>query len=78
MILFKSWNSDLHQVYHARWRDVNIADLVDALRHSGFQKLALKYTTFGISEIIRSAFVGLAAKDLQKYIPEIKASDIKR
>lgn len=28
--------------------------------------------------MIRSAFVGLAAKDLQKYIPEITAADIQR
>lgn len=64
--------------FNSSWGDFNFADLMDALRHRGFQRLAIKYATFGISEIVRSAFVGLAARDLQKYIPEIKPSDIKR
>lgn len=53
-------------------------DLADSLRYRGFQKLALKYTSFGIQEVIRSVFVGLAVKELRKYIPQIEASDITR
>ena len=53
-------------------------DLFDSLRYPGFQKLAAKHVSFGIKEMIRSAFVGLAVNELKKYIPQIVASDITR
>lgn len=55
-----------------------MSDLFDSLRYRGFQKLALKYTSFGIQEMIRSVFIGLAVKELKKYIPQVEASDITR
>lgn len=60
------------------WGDINLRDLADSLSYRGFQKLALKYASFGVQEIVRSAFVGLAVKELQKYIPQVQASDISR
>lgn len=61
-----------------RWRDIDLRDLIDALRFPGFQKLALKNVSFGLQEMARSAFIGLALKELQKYIPEVEAQDISR
>lgn len=63
---------------NVRWRDVDLRDLVDVLRFRGFQKLALKHVSFGIQEMLRSAFIGLQLKELQKYIPQIEAADITR
>lgn len=60
------------------WGDINLRDLADSLRYRGFQKLALKYTSFGIQEVIRSIFIGLAVKELKKYIPQVESSDISR
>uniref|UniRef100_A0A0P5L0Q2 L-2-hydroxyglutarate dehydrogenase, mitochondrial n=1 Tax=Daphnia magna TaxID=35525 RepID=A0A0P5L0Q2_9CRUS len=45
------------------WGDINLRDLADSLSYRGFQKLALKYASFGVQEIVRSAFVGLAVKE---------------
>lgn len=64
--------------FYNRWRDIDLRDLIDALRFPGFQKLALKNVSFGLQEMARSAFIGLALKELQKYIPEVEAQDISR
>ena len=61
-----------------RWRDVDLRDLIDALRFRGFQKLAWKHVSFGFQEILRSAFIRLQLKELQKYIPQVEFSDISR
>lgn len=63
---------------YRRWRDINVKELTDTLRFSGFQSLALKYTGYGIQETCKSALTHLQVKELQKYIPEISNSDVKR
>ena len=55
-----------------------MGDLFDSLRFRGFQKLAMKHVAFGIKEMVRSAFISLSLKELQKYIPEVQSSDITR
>jgi hypothetical protein len=60
------------------WGDINLRDLFDSLRYRGFQKLAVKHVAFGLQEIVRSAFISLSLKELQKYIPEVQSSDISR
>ncbi|RZC35557.1 L-2-hydroxyglutarate dehydrogenase, mitochondrial-like, partial [Asbolus verrucosus] len=59
------------------WFDINFKELFDSLSYSGFQKLALKYTGYGIQETMKSAFTSLQVKDLQKFIPEITSADVK-
>jgi len=61
-----------------RWRDVDFSDILDALRFRGFRKLALKYFSFGLKEMLHSAFIGLQLKELQKFIPEVSSADITR
>jgi 2-hydroxyglutarate dehydrogenase len=60
------------------WGDVNVNDLLDAVKFKGFRKLALKYAGFGASEMIKSICITKQLKELQKFIPDINASDIRR
>ncbi|XP_067624612.1 L-2-hydroxyglutarate dehydrogenase, mitochondrial [Eurosta solidaginis] len=58
------------------WCDVNLFELFDAVRHPGFVKMASRHMKFGLSEMIKSLFIRLHTKQLQKYIPEIDEFDI--
>lgn len=60
------------------WSDFDLKDFTDSIRYRGFQRLALKYAGFGLGEMLRSAFISLQLKELQKYIPNIGLSDISR
>ncbi len=60
------------------WTDIDIKDLVDAIRYPGFQKLALKYFKFGLGEMVRSAIPNLQFSVLQEYVPDIGPSDVTR
>jgi len=61
-----------------RWRDIDLSDISEAVRFRGFQKLAAKYFSFGVKEMLRSAFIGLQLKELQKFIPQVNSGDITR
>ncbi|XP_013117472.1 L-2-hydroxyglutarate dehydrogenase, mitochondrial isoform X1 [Stomoxys calcitrans] len=61
-----------------RWGDINLVELMDALRYPGFLKMASKYIGFGMNEISKSAFIPLQVKDLQKFIPDITEYDVSR
>ncbi|XP_046664018.1 L-2-hydroxyglutarate dehydrogenase, mitochondrial-like [Homalodisca vitripennis] len=61
-----------------RWRDVDVKELMTSLKHKGLRRLAVKYLGYGSSEMIKSIFISLQARSLQKFIPEITAADIKR
>lgn len=61
-----------------RWRDISLSDLFDTLSYRGFRRLAIKYIGFGLSEMSKSALISLQLKELQKYIPGIVSSDIRR
>ena len=60
------------------WFDVSIKDLFEVLKYPGFYKLARKYLRYGSMEMIRSIAIGLSVKELQKFVPEVTASDIRR
>ncbi|XP_017776374.1 PREDICTED: L-2-hydroxyglutarate dehydrogenase, mitochondrial [Nicrophorus vespilloides] len=60
------------------WSDINVVELFDALKFRGFQKMALKYVGAGIKEIAQSACSQLQVRELQKYVPEIQASDVSK
>jgi hypothetical protein len=51
---------------------------MDTLTYGGFHKMALKNSVFGISEMIRSAFIRLQLAGIQKFIPEITVHDLSR
>lgn len=44
----------------------------------GFRKMAFKHIITGFGEVMKSAFISLQVKDLQKFIPDITAEDIQR
>lgn len=60
------------------WGDINVLELLDALRFPGFLRMASGYVGAGLKEIMKSAFIPLQMRDLQKYIPEITEHDVKR
>ncbi|XP_055690709.1 L-2-hydroxyglutarate dehydrogenase, mitochondrial [Lutzomyia longipalpis] len=60
------------------WGDVNPLDLLDALMYPGFRKLATKYMSSGVQEMMRSIFIGMQVRELQKFIPEVTEFDIER
>lgn len=60
------------------WSDISLTDLIDTVRYPGFLRMASKYLAFGIQETMKSAFISLQLKALQRYIPEITAADIRR
>ncbi|XP_034255805.1 L-2-hydroxyglutarate dehydrogenase, mitochondrial [Thrips palmi] len=61
-----------------RWGDVNIKELVEVLKFPGFRNAAAKHISFGCSEMLRSVFINLQLKELQRFIPSIEAADISR
>ena len=60
------------------WFDLSFKDLLDVLKYPGFYKLAFKYLRYGSSEMIRSIFISLSVMELQKFVPSVTASDIRR
>lgn len=62
---------------YGRW-DFNIVDMLDALSYRGFWKLARKYFSFGISEILNGLMISRQVKQLQQYVPSLRTSDVMR
>ncbi|CAG0914926.1 unnamed protein product [Notodromas monacha] len=60
------------------WSDFDAKDLWDAVKFSGFQKLAVKYIGFGTKEIMRSWVMRLQVRELQKFVPALSLSDVTR
>lgn len=61
-----------------KWSDVNLAELFDTLRYSGFQSLAAKYFRFGLGEMAKSFWIPMQVRELQKFIPDIGEFDVTR
>ncbi|XP_055386460.1 L-2-hydroxyglutarate dehydrogenase, mitochondrial [Condylostylus longicornis] len=61
-----------------RYSDINLIELFDAIRYPGFLKMAVKNVRFGVGEFLKSVFINLQVKDLQRYIPEVTELDIQR
>ena len=59
-----------------QYSDVNLRDLWDAVSFAGFWKLAAKFWAFGAQEMYRSLNTSAQAKQLQRYIPELKVEDV--
>ncbi|CAI4222876.1 unnamed protein product [Auanema sp. JU1783] len=58
--------------------DVSMKDLYDALSYSGMHKLVGKYLSFGMTEMYRGIWIQAQVKQLQRFIPELKLSDVTR
>ena len=59
-----------------RKTDVNMIDLVEYLRFSGFWRMSATHWKTGIGEQWRSLFKKVFAKSLQKLVPDIKEEDL--
>lgn len=59
-----------------RWTDINLKHLSEIVKHPGFRKLSVKYTGFGIKEMIKSLIPPLQIKGIQRFVKEIKYKDI--
>ncbi|CAH2108362.1 unnamed protein product [Euphydryas editha] len=61
-----------------KWSDVNITELKEIIKFTGFRKMAFKYAGFGLKEMMRSFLMPLQVMQVQKYIQEITTSDVER
>jgi (S)-2-hydroxyglutarate dehydrogenase len=59
-----------------RRRDVNAAELVEALAYPGFQKLAAKYWRVGLAEMVRDYSKRAFLASLQRYVPALCLEDL--
>jgi len=59
-----------------RRRDVNVADLRDVFGYSGSWRLFAKHWRSGLGEIGRSASPSLFVRDAERYVPELRRSDV--
>ncbi|KAK6039189.1 hypothetical protein COOONC_23307, partial [Cooperia oncophora] len=53
-------------------------DLFESLTYSGMRKLTFKYLKYGLTELYRGIFISAQVKQLQRFIPELKLSDVTR
>ncbi|HEX2911521.1 MAG TPA: L-2-hydroxyglutarate oxidase [Chloroflexia bacterium] len=60
---------------YTRWK-IKPGELLEALSYSGFLRLARKYWKTGMGEMYRDYYKGGYVKSLQRYMPELKASDL--
>ena len=54
-----------------KWSDINLFELIDALKFKGLSNFILKYPKTTIQEVLRSISKDVFIKSLQEYIPEI-------
>lgn len=62
--------------YHIN--DINIPELWEALKYSGFQRLALKNFSYGIQEMYRGLNISAQVDQLRRYVPKLQLSDVTR
>uniref|UniRef100_A0A158PB15 L-2-hydroxyglutarate dehydrogenase, mitochondrial n=1 Tax=Angiostrongylus cantonensis TaxID=6313 RepID=A0A158PB15_ANGCA len=57
---------------------ISPSDLCDSLTYSGVRKLMFKYFKYGVTELYRGIWINAQVKQLQRFIPELKRSDVAR
>ncbi|XP_077998212.1 L-2-hydroxyglutarate dehydrogenase, mitochondrial-like [Glandiceps talaboti] len=60
------------------YTDFSPSDLADALTFSGLRKLVFKHFSYGLGEMYRGLNINAQVKILQKFVPELKLSDVTR
>ncbi|XP_036293314.1 L-2-hydroxyglutarate dehydrogenase, mitochondrial isoform X2 [Pipistrellus kuhlii] len=58
--------------------DFSARDITDVITKSGLIKLVSQNFSYGVSEMYKACFLSATVKHLQKFIPEITVSDIRR
>ena len=59
-----------------RRRDLNVRDLAGTLAFPGFRRLAFRYLRTGLAEMWRDWWKPAFVRELQRYIPEIRADQL--
>jgi L-2-hydroxyglutarate oxidase len=59
-----------------RRRDVSVRDLVEALAHPGFRRLAGRYWRTGAAEMWRDWSKRAFVREIQRYLPELGTDDV--
>ena len=59
-----------------RLTDVNVGELIEALRYRGFQRLATKFWRTGLDELYRDVSKAAFLASLQRYMPELTMDDM--
>lgn len=59
-----------------KWSNINVSELLDAIRYPGLVKMSLKYIGAGLNEVAKSAITPLQVKELRKFIPQLLDSDV--
>lgn len=60
------------------WFNIDPKDLFETLTFKGFWSLAIPNLSYGVKEMAKSVVLPLQTADLQKFIPEVSASDLVR
>jgi L-2-hydroxyglutarate oxidase LhgO len=60
-----------------RRTDLNVGELAETLRFSGFQKLAARYWRTGLAEMVRDFSTRRFLAALQRYVPALTLADIR-
>ncbi|XP_019864272.1 PREDICTED: L-2-hydroxyglutarate dehydrogenase, mitochondrial-like [Amphimedon queenslandica] len=61
-----------------KFTDFSFKDFQESMRFRGLRKLIAKNFKYGAQEVFKGAILTAQVKELQKYVPEIKSSDIQR
>jgi L-2-hydroxyglutarate oxidase LhgO len=59
-----------------RLTDVNVGELIEALRYRGFQQLATKFWRTGMDEMYRDVSKNAFLASLQRYMPDLTMDDM--
>ena len=59
-----------------RRRDLSIRDLAETVTYPGFIRLARRHLRTGFAEMWRDTWKGAFVHELQRYVPELDASDL--
>lgn len=57
---------------------ISLYDLWDSLTYSGVQKIARKYFKYGMTELYRGIWINAQVRQLQRFMPDLKYSDVTR
>jgi len=58
------------------WTTISPTDLKEVLSYPGFYKLGWRYLSYGLDQMLGSLITSRAVKELQKFIPEVRNSDV--
>ncbi|KAJ1352466.1 hypothetical protein KIN20_008799 [Parelaphostrongylus tenuis] len=57
---------------------ISLPDLYESLTYRGTHKLMFKYFKYGMTELYRGVWINSQVKQLQRFVPELKFSDVTR